>query len=85
MAKQSSDEMKTTKEMSVDLEEDRCRFAEEIQIQLNANLDVKLSLIARKHEKQNKLYLEKDQKIRTTSSQKFLKLSKVIDKKSKGL
>ena len=72
MAKQSSDEMKTTKEMSVDLEENRCRFAEEIQIQLNANLDVKLSLIARKHEKQNKLYLEKDQKIRTTSSQKFL-------------
>ena len=72
MAKQSSDEMKTTKEMSVDLEEDRCRFAEEIQIQLNANLDVKLSLIARKHEKQNKLYLEKDQKIRTTSSPKFL-------------
>ena len=62
MAKQSSDEMKTTKEMSVDLEENRCRFAEEIQIQLNANLDVKLSLIARKHEKQNKLYLEKDQK-----------------------
>ena len=43
MAKQSSDEMKTTKEMSVDLEENRCRFAEEIQIQLNANLDVKLS------------------------------------------
>ena len=72
MAKQSSDEMKTTKEMSVDLEENRCRFAEEIQIQLNANLDVKLSLIARKHEKQNKLYLEKDQKIRTTSSTKFL-------------
>ena len=72
MAKQSSDEMKTTKEMSVDLEENRCRFAEEIQIQLNANLDVKLSLIARKHEKQNKLYLEKDQKIRTTSSPKFL-------------
>ena len=85
MAKQSSDEMKTTKEMSVDLEENRCRFAEEIQIQLNANLDVKLSLIARKHEKQNKLYLEKDQKIRTTSSQNFLKLSKVIDNKSKGL
>ena len=85
MAKQSSDEMKTTKEMSVDLEENRCRFAEEFQIQLNANLDVKLSLIARKHEKQNKLYLEKDQKIRTTSSQNFLKLSKVIDKKSKGL
>ena len=77
--------MKTTKEMSVDLEENRCRFAEEIQIQLNANLDVKLSLIARKHEKQNKLYLEKDQKIRTTSSQNLLKLSKVIDKKSKGL
>ena len=73
MAKQSSDEMKTTKEMSVDLEENRCRFAEEFQIQLNANLDVKLSLIARKHEKQNKLYLEKDQKkIRTTSSTKFL-------------
>ena len=72
MAKQSSDEMKTTKEMSVDLEENRCRFAEEIQIQLNANLDVKLSLIARRHEKQNKLYLEKDQKIRTTSSTKFL-------------
>ena len=72
MAKQSSDEMETTKEMSVDLEENRCRFAEEIQIQLNANLDVKLSLIARKHEKQNKLYLEKDQKIRTTSSPKFL-------------
>ena len=85
MAKQSSDEMETTKEMSVDLEENRCRFAEEFQIQLNANLDVKLSLIARKHEKQNKLYLEKDQKIRTTSSQNFLKLSKVIDKKSKGL
>ena len=85
MAKQSPDEMKTTKKMSVDLEEDRCRFAEEIQIQLNANLDVKLSLIARKHEKQNKLYLEKDQKIRTTSSQNLLKLSKVIDKKSKGL
>ena len=85
MAKQSSDEMKTTKEMSVDLEENRCRFAEEFQIQLNANLDVKLSLIARKHEKQNKLYLEKDQKIRTTSSQNLLKLSKVIDKKSKGL
>ena len=62
MAKQSPDEMKTTKKMSVDLEEDRCRFAEEIRIQLNANLDVKLSLIARKHEKQNKLYLEKDQK-----------------------
>jgi len=72
MAKQSSDEMKTTKEMSVDLEENRCRIAEEFQIQLNANLDVKLSLIARKHEKQNKLYLEKDQKIRTTSSPKFL-------------
>ena len=74
MAKQSPDEMKTTKKMSVDLEEDRCRFAEEIRIQLNANLDVKLSLIARKHEKQNKLYLEKDQKkkIRTTSSTKFL-------------
>ena len=85
MAKQSSDEMKTTKETSVDLEENRCRFAEEFQIQLNANLDVKLSLIARKHEKQNKLYLEKDQKIRTTSSQNLLKLSKVIDKKSKGL
>ena len=85
MAKQSSDEMKTTKEMSVDLEENRCRFAEEFQIQLNANLDVKLSLIARKHEKQNKLYLEKDQKIRTTNSQNLLKLSKVIDKKSKGL
>ena len=85
MAKQSPDEMKTTKKMSVDLEEDRCRFAEEIQIQLNANLDVKLSLIARKHEKQNKLYLEKDQKIRTTSSQNLLELSKVIDKKSKGL
>ena len=85
MAKQSPDEMKTTKKMSVDLEEDRCRFAEEIQIQLNANLDVKLSLIARKHEKQNKLYLEKDQKIRTTSSQNLLKLSKVIDKKSKSL
>jgi len=85
MAKQSSDEMKTTKEMSVDLEENRCRFAEEFQIQLNANLDVKLSLIARKHEKQNKLYLEKDQKIRTTSSQNLLKLSKVIDKKSKSL
>ena len=85
MAKQSPDEMKTTKKMSVDLEEDRCRFAEEFQIQLNANLDVKLSLIARKHEKQNKLYLEKDQKIRTTSSQNLLKLSKVIDKKSKGL
>ena len=85
MAKQSPDEMKTTKKMSVDLEEDRCRFAEEIRIQLNANLDVKLSLIARKHEKQNKLYLEKDQKIRTTSSQNLLKLSKVIDKKSKGL
>ena len=72
MAKQSPDEMKTTKKMSVDLEEDRCRFAEEIRIQLNANLDVKLSLIARRHEKQNKLYLEKDQKIRTTSSTKFL-------------
>ena len=72
MAKQSSDEMKTTKEMSVDLEENRCRFAEEFQIQLNANLDVKLSLIARKHEKQNKLYLEKDQKITTTSPPKFL-------------
>ena len=72
MAKQSSDEMKTTKEMSIELEENRCRFAEEFQIQLNANLDVKLSLIARKHEKQNKLYLEKDQKIRTTSSPKFL-------------
>ena len=72
MAKQSPDEMKTTKKMSVDLEEDRCRFAEEIRIQLNANLDVKLSLIARKHEKQNKLYLEKDQKIITTSSTKFL-------------
>ena len=85
MAKQSPDEMKTTKKMSVDLEEDRCRFAEEIRIQLNANLDVKLSLIARKHEKQNKLYLEKDQKIRTTSSQNLLKLSKVIDKKSKSL
>ena len=85
MAKQSSDEMKTMKEMSVDLEENRCRFAEECQIQLNANLDVKLSLIARKHEKQNKLYLEKDQKIRTTSSQNLLELSKVIDKKSKGL
>ena len=85
MAKQSPDEMKTTKKMSVDLEEDRCRFAEEIRIQLNANLDVKLSLIARKHEKQNKLYLEKDQKIRTTCSQNFLKLSKVIDNKSKGL
>ena len=72
MAKQFPDEMKTTKKMSVDLEEDRCRFAEEIRIQLNANLDVKLSLIAQKHEKQNKLYLEKDQKIRTTSSTKFL-------------
>ena len=72
MAKQSPDEMKTTKKMSVDLEEDRCRFAEEFQIQLNANLDVKLSLIARKHKKTNKLYLEKDQKIRTTSSPKFL-------------
>ena len=72
MAKQSPDEMKTTKKMSVDLEEDRCRFAEEIRIQLNANLDVKLSLIARNYEKQNKLYLEKDQKIRTTSSTKFL-------------
>ena len=85
MAKQSSDEMKTTKEMSIELEENRCRSAEEFQIQLNANLDVKLSLIARKHEKQNKLYLEKDQKIRTTSSQNLLKLSKVIDKKSKSL
>ena len=85
MAKQSSDEMKTTKEMSVDLEENRCRFAEEIQIQLNANLDVKLSLIARKQEKQNKLYLEKDQKIRTTSSPSSFKLSKVMERKSKSL
>ena len=66
MAKQSSDEMKTTKEMSVDLEENRCRFAEEFQIQLNANLDVKLSLIARKHEKQNR-----PQKLLIISPQSF--------------